>query len=225
MNAINAATNAAHFDWHAAGQPANFEQAYSQSGFHFWVRITNADGPWMTTVFWVSRQGNDLTTDVVNFEQPLYDCVLEQSSGCDHPINRKGHAATHEVGDGPDQKANLELLDQAIQQVLYAVIDVGCYDDESEILTYHTEQLESAPAGHHPGEEKPTRQRQRQRLSARQGGLMTPVQHNVASRHINRHRRRQHGPETPPRVGPNSPTADRRLAHSRLRSASNIGDQ
>ena len=144
MNAINAATNAAHFDWHAAGQPANFEQAYSQSGFHFWVRITNADGPWMTTVFWVSRQGNDLTTDVVNFEQPLYDCVLEQSSGCDHPINRKGHAATHEVGDGPDQKANLELLDQAIQQVLYAVIDVGCYDDESEILTYHTEQLESA---------------------------------------------------------------------------------
>ena len=144
MNAIDAATNAAHFDWHAAGQPANFEQAYSQSGFHFWVRITNADGPWMTTVFWVSRQGNDLTTDVVNFEQPLYDCVLEQSSGCDHPINRKGDAATHEVGDGPDQKANLELLDQAIQQVTNTVIDVGCYDDKSATLTYHTEQLESA---------------------------------------------------------------------------------
>ena len=212
MNAINAATNAAHFDWHAAGQPANFEQAYSQSGFHFWVRITNADGPWMTTVFWVSRQGNDLTTDVVNFEQPLYDCVLEQSSGCDHPINRKGHAATHEVGDGPDQKANLELLDQAIQtghqhshrrRLLRR-------QKRNPHLPYRAARVR--PAGHHPGEEKPTRQRQRQRLSARQGGLMTPVQHNVASRHINRHHRRQHGPETPPRVGPNSPTADRRLA-------------
>ena len=43
-----------------------------------------------------------------------------------------------------DHKSNVELLDQAHRQVMNAVIDVGDYDDESETLTYHTEQLESA---------------------------------------------------------------------------------
>ena len=46
---------------------------------------------------------------------------------------------------------------------------------------------------------------------------MTPVQHNVASRHINRHHRRQHGPETPPRVGPNSPSAGAKLPNKNRR--------
>ena len=152
MNAIDAATNAAHFDWHAAGQPANFEQAYSQSGFHFLVRVNredDEDGPWKTTVFGVSRQGDDPSTDVVNFEQPLYDCVLEQTSeSTPHPRQAEVDSPENGSENGPanelDHRSNLGLLDQAIQQVMYAVIDVGSYDDESETLTYHTQQLESA---------------------------------------------------------------------------------
>ncbi len=73
MNVINSVTNSVHLDWHAAGEPTNFEQAYSRNVFHFLVRVNRADGPWTTTVFGVSRQGDDPSTDVVNFEQPLYD--------------------------------------------------------------------------------------------------------------------------------------------------------
>ena len=150
MNAINAATNAAaHFDRHAAGEPTNFEQACRRSGFHCLVRVGHADQehhPWTTTVFGVSRQGDDPSTDVVNFEQPLYDCRLEQSPGCDHPTNHKAVHTGTGTGtgskSGPDQKSNVELLEQAIQQVTYAVIDVGSYDDESETMTYHSQQLE-----------------------------------------------------------------------------------
>ena len=147
MNVINSVTNSVHLDWHAAGEPTNFEQAYSRNGFHLLVRVNradDADDPWTTTVFGVSRQGDDPSADVVNFEQPLYDCVLEQSPGCDHPTNRK--AVSDVVGDDAnrDHKSNVELLDQAHRQVMNAVIDVGDYDDESETLTYHTQQLESA---------------------------------------------------------------------------------
>ena len=147
MNVINSVTNSVHLDWHAAGEPTNFEQAYSRNGFHLLVRVNradDADDPWTTTVFGVSRQGDDPSADVVNFEQPLYDCVLEQSPGCDHPTNRK--AVSDDVGDDSnrDHKSNVELLDQAHRQVTNAVIDVGDYDDESETLTYHTEQLQSA---------------------------------------------------------------------------------
>ena len=141
MNVINSVTNAAHSEWHAAGEPPNFEQAYSRGGFHFLVRITGAENPW-TTVFGVSRQGDDPSTDVVNFEQPLYDCRLEQLAGCDHPANQK--AVDTGTGSGPDQKSNVELLEQAIKKVTYAVIDVGSYDDESQTLTYHSQQLEFA---------------------------------------------------------------------------------
>ena len=84
---------------------------------------------------------------MVNFEQPLYDCVLEQSPGCDHPTNRKAVGVVSDVvsdDSDRDHKSNVELLDQAHRQVMNAVIDVGDYDDESETLTYHTEQLESA---------------------------------------------------------------------------------
>ena len=147
MNVMISVTNSVHSDWHAAGEPTNFEQAYSHCGFHFLVRVNREDGedgPWKTTVFGVSRQGDDPNTDVVNFEQPLYDCVLEQPPGCDHPTNGKAVAAVSDLESDPDRKSNVELLDQAIRQVTYAVIDVGSYDDESETLTYHTRQLESA---------------------------------------------------------------------------------
>ena len=76
--------------------------------------------------------------------------MLEQSPGCDHPTNRKAVAAVSDPESDPDpdpdpdRKSNVELLDQAHRQVTNAVIDVGNYDDESETLTYHTEQLESA---------------------------------------------------------------------------------
>ena len=89
VNVINLVTNSVHSAWHAAGEPINFEQAYSRGGCHFLVRVNRADGPWTTTVFGVSRQGDDPSADVVNFEQPLYDCVLEQSPGCDHPTSGK----------------------------------------------------------------------------------------------------------------------------------------
>ena len=150
MNVMISLANSVHSDWHAAGEPTNFEQAYTRNGFHFLVRVNredDEDGPWKTTVFGVSRQGDDPSTDVVNFEQPLYDCVLEQSPGCDHPTNRKAVGVVSDVvsdDSDRDHKSNVELLDQAHRQVMNAVIDVGDYDDESETLTYHTEQLESA---------------------------------------------------------------------------------
>ena len=150
MNVINSVTNSVHLDWHAAGEPTNFEQAYSRNGFHFLVRVNRADdedSPWTTTIFGVSRQGDDPSTDVVNFEQSLYDCVLEQSPGCDHPTNQKAvGVVSDDVSDDSnrDHKSNVELLDQAHRQVMNAVIAVSCYDDKSATLTYHTEQLESA---------------------------------------------------------------------------------
>ena len=144
MNAMNSVANSVHFDWHAAGQPTNCEQTYSRGGCHFLVRVNREDGPWTTTVFGVSRQGDDPSTDVVNFEQPLYDCVLEQSPGCDHPTNSLAVDAVADTESDPDRKSNVELLDQAIRQVTNAVIDVGNYDDESETLTHHSQQLELA---------------------------------------------------------------------------------
>ena len=149
MNVINSVTDSVHLDWHAAGEPTNFEQAYSRNGFHFLVRVNRADGadgPWTTTVFGVSRHPS---TDVVNFKQPLYDCVLEQTSECaPHPRQAEADSPENGSENGPenelDHRSNLGLLDQAIQQVMYAVIDVGSYDDESETLIYHTQQLESA---------------------------------------------------------------------------------
>ena len=98
MNVMISLANSVHSDWHAAGEPTNFEQAYTRNGFHFLVRVNRADGPWTTTVFGVSRQGDDPSTDVVNFEQPLYDCVLEQSPGCDHPHPNQAEVDSPENG-------------------------------------------------------------------------------------------------------------------------------
>lgn len=149
MNAVTAVTQTAHLDWHTAGMPPRFKRAYSHQAFHFLVMITDEDGPWETSVFWVNRDGDDPNTDEANFDEPLYDCVLEQTSECTpHPRQAEINSPENGSENGPanelDHRSNLEMLDQAIQQVTYAVIDVGTYDDESETLTYHTQQLKSA---------------------------------------------------------------------------------
>ena len=78
----------------------------------------------------------------MNFKEPIYDCTLEQTLGCTlHPNHKEDDNAAE---NGPDAKSNLQLLDQAMQEVSNAIVDIGSYDDESETLIYHTEKLEEA---------------------------------------------------------------------------------
>ena len=50
-----------------------------------WSSSPTKAGPWGTSVFWVNRDGDDPNTDgvnfEVNFEEPIYDCTLEQTLG------------------------------------------------------------------------------------------------------------------------------------------------
>ena len=81
----------------------------------------------------------------MNFKEPIYDCTLEQTLGCTlHPSHKEDDNAAE---NGPDAKSNLQLLDQAMQEVSNAIVEIGSYDDESETLIYHTEKLaEAEPA-------------------------------------------------------------------------------
>ena len=78
----------------------------------------------------------------MNFKEPIYDCTLEQTLGCTlHPSHKEDDNAAE---NGPDAKSNLQLLDQAMQEVSNAIVEIGSYDDESETLIYHTEKLAEA---------------------------------------------------------------------------------
>ena len=84
----------------------------------------------------------------MNFKEPIYDCTLEQTLGCTLHPNWNHHKEDDNAAEnGPDAKSNLQLLDQAMQEVSNAIVDIGSYDDESETLIYHTEKLaEAEPA-------------------------------------------------------------------------------
>ena len=137
MNAIEAISQQAKQDWQNAGHPEGFTQRYTHGDIICEAQIAcifdeRGEEQWQLTLNNVDRYGGDPNTDVVNYDDTLYRETLpypEEIVTMD--------AAT---------ESNIELLNRAIRQVTNAAADIADYDDESESLNHHANELASAEA-------------------------------------------------------------------------------